>query len=68
MFTILAETTTMSVPVAWVLASGAALAAAISGLAKLVYNSQQKQIDALRDEMKDWDVTLNDGLENDESW
>lgn len=52
MFTTLAETT-MSVPVSWVLASGAALAAAISGLAKLIYNSQQKQIDALRDEIKE---------------
>lgn len=48
----LAETT-MSVPVGWVLASGATLAGAISFLAKLIYNSQQKQIDALRDEIKE---------------
>ena len=49
---ILAEAT-MSVPVGWVLASGASLAGAISFLARLVYNSQQKQIDGLRDAMED---------------
>lgn len=53
MFLILADAATMSVPVGWVLASGAALAGAISGLARLVYSSQQKQIDALRDEIKE---------------
>lgn len=49
---ILAETT-MSVPVSWVLASGGALAGAISFLANLVYKSQQKQIDGLREAMED---------------
>ena len=50
--TVLLAEASMSVPVAWVLASGAALAGAISFLAKLVYASQQKQIDILRDEIK----------------
>lgn len=47
------DNSNMSVPVSWVLASGAALAGAISFLAKLIYASQQKQIDLLRDEIKE---------------
>jgi hypothetical protein len=49
---IIAETN-LQVPVSWVLASGATLAGAISFLAKLIYASQQKQIDILRDEIKE---------------
>lgn len=43
----------MDVPVSWVLASGAALTGAISFLAKLIYASQQKQIDILRSEIQE---------------
>lgn len=43
----------MSVPVSWVLGSGGTLALAITYLAKLIHTGQQKQIDLLRDEIKE---------------
>tara|TARA_R110000772_G_scaffold268565_2_gene396225 strand:- start:9273 stop:9569 length:297 start_codon:yes stop_codon:yes gene_type:complete len=52
MLSILAETD-LSVPVGWVLASGATLSGAISYLARLIYNSQQAQIDILREEIRE---------------
>ena len=60
MFTVLADAAAqvslnggaaMSVPVSWVLASGAAMAGSITTLAGLIYKSQQKQIDILREEI-----------------
>lgn len=50
MIEIIADST-MSVPVGWVLASGAALAGSISTLATIIYKSQQQQINALRKEV-----------------
>lgn len=49
----------MSVPVSWVLASGSALAMAISFLARLLYNSQQKQINLQQKQIDNFQKELD---------
>ncbi len=53
-FKIIAEATTesMAIPVSWALASVSALALAISGLAKMLYSSQNKRIEHLEKQIK----------------
>ena len=56
--TFLAAEASMSVPVSWVLASGATLAGAISALAGIIYTTMNARINDLRDTLQRRGVTM----------